>query len=322
MAAVTRAGLNIQLQGYTPANRDATVRLVHEATGQVVERKPFLDGSLTVRDLEPGFYQLQVSHPNLINLIDNRRIRVFPQPAPTFVPVNIPADLFRDSPIRDIPDADLAPVQNTAQAVRQQVQPLAAKGPGEAIRASDWNALVDAVGDLATAVLELTNLVSPKGHDHPEIAEKINEVQGNILRFSEAFGRSLVQLQREIETQHLGQTVDNVLDLAGATTDLRDRLTQRVDVLRDAIQTDTPNFTQKLSNAGSVILTTVNELAEARGPDADNFRAQPEVQKLVNVAQTYFNTGTQTRPETELQTYMQSSAKMGGTKLTDIFKGG
>jgi hypothetical protein len=320
MAVTTRATFQFQLQGYTPANRDARVRLVHEATGQVVERQPHLDGSLTVRDLDPGYYQMQVSHPNLINLIDNRRIRLFPQPAPTVVPVRVPVDLFRDNPIRDIPNADLGPVQQTAAAVRQQLQPLAAKGPGEAIRAADWNALVDAVSDLATAVLDLTNLVSPHGHEHPEIAEKIDEVQGNIRRFAESFGRSMVELRRDIETEDLNQTLDNVLDLGEAPTPLRDLLKARVTGLREAVQTDTPNFTQKLSNAGSVILTAVNDMAQARGPDADTFRAQPQVQKLVNAAQTYFNAGTQTRAESELQTYVKTTT-IGAGKLGNIIQG-
>ncbi len=321
MPVSTRATAFVQLQGFTPANRDATVKLVHEATGAVIERKPFLDGSLTVRDLEPGYYQLQVSHPNLVNLIDNRRIRLFPQPAPTLIPVPVPAALFRDTPIRDIPDADLGPVQSTATAVREQLRPLSAKGPGEAIRAADWNTLVDAVGDLAQAVLELTKLVAPQGHDHPEIAEKIDEVQGNVRRFAEAFGKSLVELRREIETEDLDKTVRNVLDLAQATPDIRERLTSRLTDLRASTQTDTPNFTQKLANTGSLYLTTINELAQAQGAEADNFRANPEVQKLAGIAQTYFTAGTQTRPESELNVYQQSTRAAGGAKLKNIIGG-
>lgn len=321
MALANRATAHIQLQGFTPANRDATVKLVNEATGAVVERKPFLDGSLTIRDLDPGQYQLQVAHPNLVNLIENRRIRLFPQPAPTFVPVPVRPDLFRDTPIRDIPDADLAPVQSAAAAVREQLRPLGTKGPGEAIRAADWNSLVDAVSDLAQAVLELTRLVAPQGHNHPEIAEKIDEVQGNIRRFSEAFGKSLVELRREIETEDLDRTVRNVLDLGEATPEVRDRVTARLVDLRAAAQSDTPNFTQKLANTGSLYLTTINELAQARGAEADNFRANPEVQKLAGIAQTYFTAGTQTRPESELNVYMQSTRAAGGAKLKNILGG-
>jgi hypothetical protein len=321
MATTSRAAFQVQLQGYTAANRDATVKLVNEATGAIVERKPFLDGSLTVRDLDPGYYQLQVSHPNLINLIENRRVRLFPQPAPTFVPVPIRPDLFRDTPIRDIPDADLGPVQSAATAVREQLRPLGTKGPGEAIRAADWNTLVDAVSELAHSVLALTKLVAPQGHDHPEIAEKIDEVQGNIRRFSEAFGKSLVELRREIETEDLDKTVRDVLDVAQAPQATRDRVLGRVTELRTASQSDTPNFTQKLANTGSLYLTTLNELAQSQGANADTFRALPEVQKLSAIAQTYFNAGTQSRPESELSVYMQTTRAAGGAKLKNILGG-
>lgn len=320
MALANKATFQIQLQGYTPANRDAAIRLVNEATGAVFERKPFLDGSLTVRDLDPGYYQVQVSHPNLVNLIENRRVRLFPQPAPTLVPIPVPSDLFRDTPIRDIPDADLKPVQSTAAAVRDQLRPLADKGPGEAIRAADWNTLVNAVSDLATSVLELTRLVAPQGHDHPEIAERIDEVQGNVRRFSEAFGRSLIELRREIETEDIERTAVNVLDRAQAPPEIRERVIGRLLGLREAVQSDTPQFTQKLANTGSVLLTTVNELAESQGAEADDFRALPEVIKLLNTAQTYYTAGTQTRPESELLTYVQSSRVAGGSKLANIIR--
>ena len=218
------AAVNVQLSGAGFANRDASVRLVNSATGQVIERKPFLDGSLLVRDVDPGLWQMTVSHPNLVTPIDQRVIRIFPQVPPTLVPVTISPDLFRDNPIRDIPDADLSPVQQTATDVRDRLRPVLGKSPGEAIRAEDWNVLVAGVSDLATAVLSLTSLVSPKGHDHPEIAEKIGEVQDNLRRFSQAFGNSLVELRREIETEVLRRNVNDVLALGQATEDTRARI--------------------------------------------------------------------------------------------------
>jgi len=311
------ATFDIQLQGFTPANRLAEVKLVNQVTGVEITRKPFLDGKLLLRDLDPGPYEVEVTHPNLIQPIDRRVIRLFPQPAPTFVPIKVPPALFRDTPIRETPDADLGPVQQLATGARDRLAPIGAKGPGEAIRAADWNVLVGAVSDLATATLELTRLVSPQGHDHPELEEKIGEVQDNIRRFSEAFGRSLLELRREIESANLRKTVEQVADLAPADirTAVRQRLLTRVGDLEATVRADTPTFTSKLASAGNVFLSEVNEIAVAAGPAADDFRAKPAVQTLVNTARNYQDAGTQTRPESELGTYLRTAQLSGGQFL-------
>lgn len=312
--AAPRASFDIRLEGHPAANRDARVRLVNQATGQEVVRKPFLDGSLLVRDLEPGSWEMTVTHPNLVNAIDRRVVRLFPQPFPTRVPVIVPPDLFRDTPIRDIPDADLGPVQQAAASARSAVAPLAGKAPGEVIRSGDWNALAGAVSDLAGAVLELVNLVSPKGHDHPEIAEKISEVQGNVRRFAESFGRSLLELRRDIENQDLRHRLTGVLDSAGASTAVRDRLLGRVAVLEASIQQTTPAFTAKLAATGNVLLTEVNQLALSQ-PDPDAFLGRDDVRAVLGIAQNLAETGGQTQPEEELATFRRSTTTVGGTRL-------
>lgn len=308
------AAFDIRLQGFPAANRDAEIKLVNQVTGATLHRKPFLDGSLLLRELEPGPYELTVVHPNLVQPIDRRTIRLFPQPFPTRVPVIVRPELFRDTPIRDIPDADLGPVQQTVAAVKNVVPSLGGKAAGEVIRSSDWNALVGAVSDLAGAVLELTKLVAPLGHNHPEIEEKIAEVQGNIRRFSESFGRSLLELRRDIENQNLRRTVTDVLDRAGAATDVRDRVLRRVDDLEVAVQQATPVFTGKLANTGNVLLTEVNELALGQA-DPDAFLAEPAVAKLMGVATQYATSGTQTQVEEELGTYRRTTSAAGGTKF-------
>ncbi len=316
------ATFNIQLQGFPPANRDANIKLVNQLTGVALERKPFLDGSLLVRDLDPGNYELEVTHPNLLQPIERRIVRLFPQPLPTIVPVPIPENLFRDTPIRETPDADLTPVQQAATGARDRLAPIGGKSPGEAIRAADWNVLVGAVSDLANATLQLSNLVSPRGHDHPEIEEKIGEVQGNIRRFAEAFGRSLLELRREIETANLRRTINDVIDLAPAEVQpaARERLLGRIEDLRATVVSDTPTFTQKLSSAGNFVLSEVNELAVAAGAGADDFRNQAVVQTLVNTARSYQEAGTQVRPENELQTYLRTTRTTGG-QLTNLIGG-
>lgn len=300
--------LNLRLQGHVPAFRDAEVELENPATGQRLVRKPFLDGTLTVRDIDPGVWNMKVLHPNLTLPIDARPIRVFDQPAPTVVPVPVPADLFRDSPIRDVPDADLGPVQTSARTARDRVAPLATKASGEVIRASDWNTLAGVVTDLANAVLQLASLVSPRGHDHPEIAEKIGEVQDNLRRFAEAYGKSLLELRREVEAGVLRQRAEDALR---GHPEVADRVRRRIGVLEESLQRDTPVFTRNLALAGTEILTAVNEAAAARGADGQQFLDMPEVRSLAAMATQYMEAGTQTRPEAELQTYARSTTTAG-----------
>ena len=160
----------------------------------------------------------------------------------------------------------------------------------------------------------MTALVAPKGHDHPEIAEKIAEVQENLRRFADAYGRSLLELRREIETENLRKQVTDVLDRGNADAATRTRVFERVNDLEKTVQSDTMNFTRKLSGAGSMLLNVVNELAVAQGADADTFLNEASVKKLTGVAQQYADAGAQTRAEGELLTY-QKSTSVGGAKL-------
>ena len=316
--AVSKGAMTLKLQGHTPANRDALVRIVNESTGQTIERKPFLDGSLVVRDIDPGSWQVEVVHPNLIEPLFQDRVRVIPQARPTYVPVPVPSSRFEDNPIRDIPDADLAPVQQTATAARAALGPIGGKAGGEVIRADDWNQLVAAVSDLAGAVLELTNLVSPHGHDHPEIATKIDEVQGNIRRFIESFGRSLLELRRDIESQSARRAATDMLDRAGVAGVARDRVLGRFDELEHALRDTPPEFTRKMSATGAALAVEVNRIAAEQGTDADDFLGAPETQKVLAVAQQLATSGVQFAAEEELETYRRTGLAAGGSKLNFV----
>lgn len=307
---MAKAAFDIRLEGYPPANRGAMITLVNQATGQQVTRPPFLDGSLTIRDLDPGDWQMTVTHANLINPIETRVVHLFPQPTPIFVPVIVQPDLFRDSPIRDIPDADLAPVQQTAAAVAASLPRVGGKSAGEVIRAEDWNVLVAAVSDLATSVAELTRIVSPQGHDHPEIAEKIGEVQGNILRFTESFGQSLLELRREIESQNVRTRFDDVLNLAGADTAIRDRINLRIADMEATAQGPTARWTTQLSHQGTALTREILDMANQPTAPAD-FLDRPEVIQTLTLLQGYAGAAGQTKPEEELQVYRQSAASVG-----------
>jgi hypothetical protein len=313
-----KAAINVNLQGYVQAFRDAEVEPTNQATGQTLTRKPFLDGTLLVRDVDPGVYQVKVTHPNLMLPIENRTIRIFDQIAPTLVPIHVRPDLFGSSPIVDVPDADLGPVQALAGSARDRATPLASKAAGEVIRAADWNTLAGVVVDLANAVQQLTTLVSPKGHDHPEIMARIADVQDNLRNYVEAFGRSILELRREIEAGTLRQRVLDVVTKGGASAEIRDRLLNHVDALEGTLQADTTVFTQKLSQTGSALLTDINQLATQQQDGGAAFLADPQVKALTAMAGNYLDAGTQTRPEAELKTY-QRTTTTGGAKLAGVF---
>lgn len=311
-----KGAFNIQLSGFPAANRDARIELENPATGETITRAPFLDGSLLVRDLDPGIWNVKLTHGNLINPIFQKPIRVFPQPTPTFVPIPVPETIFRDAPIRDVPDADLGPVQQGLTAARDALGPIQGKSPGEAIRAADWNALVSAVRDLSGNVLELTRLVAPRGHNHPELEEKIAEVQGNVRSFTEAFGKSLLEFRRELEAAHFHSVVTGVLDAAQAPQATRDDLLGRVDRLAGALAADPSVFTAQLASAGSRVLSEVAALVTAN----PELQSNPAVTSTQATAQTYVQAGVATSAAGELGIYTRSTAAAAGGKFGALLR--
>jgi hypothetical protein len=305
--AVQKADVNIRLQGFPAANRDASISLVSEATGKKLETRPFLDGTVTMRDLDPGIYELEVRHPNLVLPIEKRRIRIFPQSQPTQVNVQVPDVIFKDTKIADIPDMDLTPVQIAAAAARSNAQQVGGKQPGEAIQAADWNLLAGAVTDLAAAVAQLTLLVSPRGHDHPEIATKIDEVQSNLRTFAEAFGKTVLEIRRQFEAEQLRKNAEDVFALADVAPATRKDIFDRIDKLKFSLQADTPQYTQQLANLSASVLDQINDIAVKKGEAGADFLSNKKVQELAERTKTYRTAGTQTRPEGELLVHARSA---------------
>ena len=313
--AVVKSSLNIRLQNFPPANRDAVVTLTNTATGQRLERKPFLDGTLVVRDLDPGQWQVAVNHPNVVAPLFTGVVTTLPVPLPTFFPIPIRPSDFQDTPIQDVPDADLGPVQQTVTAARTTAAAAGGKAPGEAIRAADWNQLVNAVSDLAGAVLELTSLVSPRGHDHPEIAAKIDEVQGNLRRFIASFGTSVLDLRRDIESQNLRRVTTKVLDAGGVVGADRDRILTRIDDLELARQGSVLDYSTRLANAGTVLAAEVQSIAQAQGANADAFLNNDDVKTMVGITQALAQSGGAISADAELDTYRRTGLVQGRSKL-------
>jgi hypothetical protein len=203
--------LKLQLNTPPAVTRDTTVEMVNAATGERRIAKPFLDGTIAVPGIAAGEWEVQVRHPNFLTDLFRRRIRIFPD-RPTFVPVPIPTNIFENAPVADTPDADLGPVQQRMESVAATAERQGAKHAGQAIFADDWNVLSGVVVELARGTKDLATLVSPIGHDHPELMAKLEEQGRNIQRLFDVFGESVAQLQREVQILGLQNRVEEALN--------------------------------------------------------------------------------------------------------------
>jgi hypothetical protein len=309
-----RTSFDFKLQGFPQANRDATVELVNEGTGQKLALKPYLDGTLSVRDLDPGLYQVTVKHPNVVSPVYQERVRLFDQPSATMVPIAVDPGLFRTpgplpgpGPLSDSV-ADLTPVQQAATAAKERLRPVAGKASGEVIRASDWNALVSSVSDLAGALHQLCTMVAPLGHDHPQLTEKLNSMQSTLNNFTQSFGKAQLQMQRQMQVSLLRQYADLMfalpnLNASGAETA---PLLSKLDDLSANLDADSTTFTLKLVAACHQALTTINNLfvSPARAGLANN----DVVKQLRALAQQHAKMGVQFEPIKEIASYAAANS--------------
>jgi hypothetical protein len=275
------SAMTMNIMGFPAVNRDLTVELREPVSQRLIkEVRPFLDGTVKVPRIEPGPYEITLRHPNLTLPVLRRPIRVLPH-GETKVSVLIDPSKFRNTPIEDIPEANLGPVTDIAESISASVAPLAEKQPGEAILAGDWNQMAASIRDLADAVGELTRVISPVGHDHPEFVAKFDEMSTNFETLLETLSSSLTELQRQIHAQRLKEQVEEVLDRADIDRestrgreflDLVERVNEKV--------TDSPtNYGREVRNAAVQLESKMDQLLQEKQDD-EQFTKSVEVEKL------------------------------------------
>jgi hypothetical protein len=306
---------NIQVSGHAPARRDVTLEIISETTGEKRTVTPFLDGSAMVRGLPSGSYQVRVLHPNVVGqLVDLRRVRLF-DGLPTRITLPLPEELFRDTPIRDTPDADLTPVHDAALAARDLAGPVGGKQPGDPIRSEDWNAVVGALSDLAGAVAELTRLVAPRGHDHPEIAEKIDEVNGNVRRFGDQFGAQLARIQRTLQTLAIERQLDDAFAAATVVPEpVRAAALESVGHLKEYSDSDTLVWGARKKTAYATILKAMGDLRDAQ-PDPAPLEDNVQFKTTLLVATEEATVAAPRTVGGEIDQYGRVNAKTSGALL-------
>ncbi len=273
--------LTLNILGFAPANRDLTVEVRDPLTQNLVrEVTPFLDGTVRVPKIDPGAYDLVIKHPNLTLPVLRRPIRVLPV-GDTNISVVIDPSKFRNTPIEDVPDANLGPVQDLVRSIAETVTPLAAKVPGEAILAQDWNAMAGAIRDLAGAVGELTRLVSPVGHNHTELERKFDEVTSNFDTLVNSISASLTELQRQIQTDRLRKQIEDVLDVAqvAPSSPKGQEFTSLLKNLESTASDSPTKFGREVRNTAVQLSTKLEALLDEKQGDAA-FLASNQVKGL------------------------------------------
>ena len=310
--------LKFQLNTPVEITRDLAVEVEDQVTGRKFAATPFLDGTVNLRNLTAGNYRVKVRHPNLPFPVVDRPIKVLPG-GPTFVPITVDLSMFQNTPVRDIAEADLAPVRAQLEEAGDAAERQAAKRGGEPIYAADWNTLAGTVNQVTAATVDLTRRVSATGHDHPELIEKLDEIQANMQRFLEVFGQAMAQIQRQIQELALQQRADRALDaIPGVTPAQRAEVTKLVENLGKARNDNSYLYLRELRRTGEAITTTVADLLPAGQPDVGN---QSAVVQLVRAAEAMAQAAPAASIEEEVKAHLRVDRVADTGGLASVVRG-
>jgi hypothetical protein len=204
-------------------------------------------------------------------------------------------------------------VRDTSSSVAETVLPLTHKRPGEAIRAEDFNQMASSIRDLALAVVELTRLVSPLGHNHPELETKFDEVTGNFQQLLNTVSTAMAELQRQIQAQRVRTQVESVLDTAAI-----DRASpQGLQMLNLVTQLETKvsdpptSFARTARDVGVQLQTHLEQLIDQKTPENPEFAEAAPVKSL-STATDLLKTQRATTVDSELENHLLQTRTLGG----------
>jgi len=217
-----------------------------------------------------------------------------------------------------VPDANLGPVQQHLDEATRVAEQQGNKKAGQPIYADDWNEMAVTVASVSKATRELTDLVAPRGHDHPEIAAKFDEVQRNLQRLVDSFGSSLAQLQRQMQQLALQRKVEAALDkTANVPPETRRLFEEAVGGLQEAWADSPATYSsQKRRVAGDLQA----QLAEVLANETPDVRNAPEVKDLDEFTRAIVAERPVRTFEEEIQQQQRSVGKSSTGIVFDAFK--
>lgn len=269
MRIMDTSKVNVSIMSGLPAvNADLVVDIVDPAQPDrpLHTGRPFRDGTLNFPTVAPGVYEMVIRHPNILLPVTRRPVRILP--GETKVSILIDPAKFRNTPIEDIPDANLQPIIDAARDVEEDARGLGNKRPGEAILASNWNAMAATVESLARSVGELARLVAPQGHNHPQYERKIDEMGTNFESLINTLSASMAEVQRRFQIERLDAvSLDAFSGLDGtpAITAAKNQIKTIIDNLMDNVVETPRTFSDLFRNATDEIQRLVNAATAAGG---------------------------------------------------------
>jgi hypothetical protein len=309
--------LMLNVLGFPAANRDLTVEVRDPISSEVVRTaRPFLDGSVRLPDIDPGAYELAIRHPNLALPVLRRPIRILPT-GDTRVSVVIDPSQFRNTPIEDIPDANLSPVRDAVTSIGETALPLGRKQSGEAILADDWNAMAGAIHDLAGAVAELTRLVSPTGHDHRELTAKFDEMSSNFDALVNTLSASMAELQRQIQAQRYRRQVDDLVSVGQLDDITAGHMYTLVGSLEANVTESPLVYSRRARDIGAQLTAAVSQVLETK----PELTGEPVVGALAQ-STDLLRTQQATSYNTEIEFHRKTDRTLGAGGLSAFRIGG
>lgn len=303
--------LNLNIVGFPVVNNDLEVDIIDPSRPDrpiVRDAKPFRDGTLNAK-IPPGAYDIVIRHPQLFSPVIRRPIRILPT-GETKIQILIDPSKFKNTPIADVPDANLQPVIDAATGVEDDARALGNKVGGEAILAGHWNEMAGGVETLGRNLAELARLTAPIGHNHPEYEAKLNELATNFDTLVNTLSASMAEIQRRLQVERLESHAQTLLDTVNPTqkvVDARKKVGDIVDKLNESV-TDPPRaFSDLLRTASDDIQRIVREATEGGGePKAkENFEKLTTEMQLAQPAKDF---------TTELVRYQKLNRQFGLTK--------
>jgi hypothetical protein len=310
--------VNLSILGFPAVNADLEVLIRDNAGTTIKTGRPYLDGTVKFAGLDAGAYTMEVLHPNITLPVIRQPIRVLPV-GDTQIQVLIDPTKFRNTPIADIPDANLGPVRDRTQTVSETMLPLSNKQPGEAITAQDWNAMASGIRDISLAVGELTRLVTPTGHDHPELVTKIEEMVQNFSDLLNTLGAAMTELQRQIQNLRVRKQVEDVLNSTTVDDPTRNAFIGVLTQLDNSVSETPTRYGRTARTAGQLLGKQLDDLVTANQTNTE-FVDSTQVKNLQRSVDLLKNIRSTTYSG-ELEQQRNIDRQMGTGGLSDVVIG-